>query len=93
MDQLRPEIAYLVLHKLLTEDGPGPADVPPVSRADIEALSLSCRPFADGGPEYLFKHLWLFMDEDSLAKLSALSNTLRIREYGADHRLLSKNAF
>ena len=57
----------------MTKDDPGPADVPPVSLAGIKTLSLSCRLFANVGPKYLFEHLWLLMDEDSLAKLSALS--------------------
>ena len=50
MDGLRPEIAHLILDKLLTENGPGAADVQPVSLAGITTSSLSGKIFTNSGP-------------------------------------------
>lgn len=36
MDRFRTEIAHLILDNKAIEDGPGPADVPHVSVADIK---------------------------------------------------------
>ena len=84
MCRLRPEIAHLKLGKLLAEDGPGPADVRPVSLADI---------IANVDPKYLFKHLWLFMHKDGFAMLSALLTHSEYKIWYTGHRLLSNIAF
>lgn len=61
-----------VRDKLLTEDGSGLADMLPAFPKDNKTLGLPCKIFVNVGLRYLFNHVWLFMDEQSLAKLSAL---------------------
>ena len=72
MDRMPPEILRLILLALSEiEDS---FDEPTVSITDIKALRLSCRIFADLAPEYLFHNIWLYMEEDSFAKLKALTD-------------------
>lgn len=83
MDRLPPEILHLILQALskIEETRYDSA----VSIMDIKALRLSCRTFADLGPEYLFHNVWLYMEEDSFAKLQALT---KHRNYGRMVRVL-----
>ena len=63
-----PEIRRFILLELAEIEDYGESAV---SIMDIKALRLSCRAFADLAPEYLFHDIWLYMEEDSLAKLKA----------------------
>lgn len=67
-----PEILRFILLELAEIEYDNYESAVPIT--DIKALRLSCRAFADLAPEYLFHDIWLYMEEDSLAKLKALTD-------------------
>ncbi len=67
-----PEILRFILLELAEIEYVDYESAVPIT--DIKALRLSCRAFADLAPEYLFHDIWLYMEEDSLAKLKALAD-------------------
>lgn len=72
MDRMPPEILHLILLALSEIEDTGHESAESIT--DIKALRLSCRAFADLAPEYLFHDIWLYMEEDSFAKLEALTD-------------------
>lgn len=67
-----PEILRLIVLALSEIDEAG--GVSAKSIMEIKALRLSCRIFAALASEYLFHDVWLYMEEDSFAKLKALTD-------------------
>lgn len=91
MDRLPVEIAHLILVELCPVTASD--EIPRIPLANLKALRLSCRLFADLVASYLFQCVWLYVDEDSFAKLTALAGhpTLRkkVRTMNIFSRLLS----
>ena len=83
MDRMPPEILHLIL--LALSEIKDKRNESAVSITDIKAFRLSCRAFADLAPQYLFHNIWLYMEEDSFAKLKALTEHPR---YGRMVRVL-----
>jgi len=67
MDRLPVEVANMILDEL--------------SLANLKAMRLSCRRFAELAADYIFECVWLYLDEDSFARMTALSEhpTLRLK--------------
>ena len=72
MDRMPPEIVRSILLELSEIEYADYESAVPIT--DIKALRLSCRAFADLAPESLFHDAWLYMEEDSFAKLKALAD-------------------
>lgn len=83
MDRMPLEILHLIL--LALSEVEDTREESAKSITDIKALRLSCRAFADLAPQYLFHDIWLYMEEDSFAKLEALTEHPR---YGRMVRIL-----
>lgn len=52
-----------------------------LSLANLKAMRLSCRRFAEFAADYIFDCVWLYLDEDSFARMTALYEhpTLRLK--------------
>ena len=84
MDRIPLEILHLIL-RALSDRIEDIGDDSAASIMDMKALRLSCRAFADLAPQYLFHDIWLYMEEDSFAKLKVLTGHPR---YGPMVRVL-----
>ena len=71
-DRLPVEITHIILDYLLMAERPD--EIPIIPLSSINALRTTCRFFAGLAPSYFYKCVWLFSDEDSFARLTALTN-------------------
>lgn len=88
MDRLPVELAHFILEELCPVTTPD--EIPIIPLANLKALRLSCRPFAHLAASYLFQCVWLYMDEDSFAKLTALSEHPILRYKVSTIKIFSK---
>ncbi len=95
MDRLPPEVLCHIFeystwcHK--DDDTPDP-DHPTV--ANLKALRLCCRYFAENGAKYLFSQLWVYMTDTSFVKMRMVAEhpkySRMVRELKVFPRLLTK---
>lgn len=88
MNRLPVEVAIIILDELYPIHDPD--EIPKIPLANLKAMRLSCRLFAELAGNYLFHCVWLYIDEDSFVKLTALSEHPTLRHKVETLKVFSK---